>query len=163
MLTPSSPFSSSSSPLRLVRVRTGAGESLPDLGRDALGHGVVPVDPNELAQHAPDLHLMAIDAAGILRARCSCWWRDAPSIDGHTVGTIGHYAAADSVSGGASPRAGFAAGVEAASAEVTRAEAASAETASAETTSAETTSAEAASEEAARMDAAVTDSVRDRF
>jgi GNAT superfamily N-acetyltransferase len=48
--------------------------------------------------HAPDLHLLAT-SRGSLVARCSCWWRDAPSLDRQRSGAIGHYAATDSEAG----------------------------------------------------------------
>jgi GNAT superfamily N-acetyltransferase len=51
------------------------------------------MDPRELERHAPDAHLTSRDAAGTLRARCSCWWRHVPQLEGQIVGTIGHYAA----------------------------------------------------------------------
>jgi GNAT superfamily N-acetyltransferase len=97
--------------LRLVRIRADAfagavaGASM----------GVPRVDPQELARHAPDLHLMAFDARNVLRARCSCWWQHVPQIEGHKVGTIGHYAAADGAAG--TPGAGRAEGVDGADGE----------------------------------------------
>jgi hypothetical protein len=93
---------------RLVTIR--AGESMPRIAQVA---GVAPIDSRELARHAPDLHLLALGASTQtkhgpeaepeqLLARCSCWWRRAPPLDGHaagTVGAIGHYAAADAEAG----------------------------------------------------------------
>ena len=46
--------------------------------------------PPELAAHAPDAH-WTLDA----ETRCSLWWNRTPSLDGHQVGVIGHYAAKD--------------------------------------------------------------------
>jgi hypothetical protein len=95
-----------SSTMRLLCLRPD--ERLPEIATSA---GVTAIDSRELARHAPDLHLMALGphaharvgadihadahAKGVLRARCSCWWQQAPALDGHRVGTIGHYAAAD--------------------------------------------------------------------
>jgi GNAT superfamily N-acetyltransferase len=55
-------------------------------------NGVERVDARELARHAPDVHLLVLDSQQVLRARCSCWWRDTPQAGS---GVIGHYAAAD--------------------------------------------------------------------
>jgi GNAT superfamily N-acetyltransferase len=60
------------------------------------GVSLVPVADREL--HAPDLHLLAT-SRGSLVARCSCWWRDTPSLDGQRSGAIGHYGATDSDAG----------------------------------------------------------------
>jgi GNAT superfamily N-acetyltransferase len=43
--------------------------------------------------HGPDRHVIAI-GDGTLVARCSCWWRNTPTLDGKPLGAIGHYAAA---------------------------------------------------------------------
>ncbi len=83
--------------LRLVTMR--AGDALPAMAQVT---GVSAVESSDLVRHAPDLHLLALGAPAqpeVLRARCSCWWRQAPPLDGHTVGAIGHYAAADAEAG----------------------------------------------------------------
>jgi GNAT superfamily N-acetyltransferase len=41
---------------------------------------------------------MLLDASGPVVARCSLWWRDTPSLPGHRLGLIGHYAARDAAS-----------------------------------------------------------------
>lgn len=89
--------------MRLLGVRPD--EPLPEIAPGTAG--VTAIDARELTRHAPDLHLMALDIShatearpnGVLRARCSCWWRQVPALDGHRVGTIGHYAAADAEAG----------------------------------------------------------------
>jgi GNAT superfamily N-acetyltransferase len=53
------------------------------------------LDPTALGRDAPDAHWMLPGDAGMLRARCSLWWARTPSLLGHRVGLIGHYAAAD--------------------------------------------------------------------
>ncbi len=71
-----------------------------------------PLTVDEIARHAPDASLVALDGAQLL-GRCSLWWRDVPTIDqydrelasmgmagarppgGHRLGSIGHFAAAD--------------------------------------------------------------------
>jgi GNAT superfamily N-acetyltransferase len=62
-------------------------------GAGAGASAIADIDSRELERHAPDAHLTSRDAGGALRARCSCWWQHVPQLDGHTVGTIGHYAA----------------------------------------------------------------------
>lgn len=47
-----------------------------------------------VALHAPDTHLFLPASRGC-RARCSLWWTDTPDLEDHTVGLVGHYAAAD--------------------------------------------------------------------
>jgi len=51
-------------------------------------------------RQSPDAVLVAL-RRGSLVARCSCWWRRTPALDGHPVGMIGHYAAADRAAAGA--------------------------------------------------------------
>ena len=48
-----------------------------------------------VARQAPDLHLAVPDDGTECAARCSVWWNDAPDYQDHTVGLVGHYAAAD--------------------------------------------------------------------
>ncbi|MFB6230036.1 MAG: N-acetyltransferase family protein [Salinibacter sp.] len=48
-----------------------------------------------VALHSPDTHLALSNDDGSCRARCSLWWTDTPAYDDHTVGLVGHYAAAD--------------------------------------------------------------------
>jgi len=84
--------------MRLVGLRVD--EALPEVKASA---GVAMIDARELQRQAPDLHLLALDTTGdpngVLRARCSCWWTEAPPIAGERVGTIGHYAASDADAG----------------------------------------------------------------
>lgn len=48
-----------------------------------------------IALHDPDAHLALDTDGGTCRARCSLWWHESPTYEGHTVGLVGHYAAAD--------------------------------------------------------------------
>ena len=50
----------------------------------------------ERAAHGADRTLLLVDGGSVL-ARCSCWWKTTPQIDGDRAGVIGHYAAADAV------------------------------------------------------------------
>ena len=72
-------------------------EIRPSRGRwaDPGSYDVPPVNATDLRVHAPDRHLMMVDESGTLIARCSCWWTGAPSVHGHSLGVIGHYAARD--------------------------------------------------------------------
>jgi hypothetical protein len=57
-----------------------------------------PLSPEMVAQQSPDAILVAVrksDGDMLVGARCSLWWRETPSLDGASVGTIGHYAASD--------------------------------------------------------------------
>jgi GNAT superfamily N-acetyltransferase len=56
------------------------------------------VSANDYLSHEPDAHLER-KADGVLRARCSIWWRSTPRLAGDRVGFIGHYAASDVASG----------------------------------------------------------------
>lgn len=47
-----------------------------------------------VALHDPDTHLV-LPAPDGCRARCSLWWTGTPAYEDHTVGLVGHYAAAD--------------------------------------------------------------------
>jgi GNAT superfamily N-acetyltransferase len=58
------------------------------------------LDPTALAQDAPDAYWMLPGDRGALRARCSLWWTRTPSLRGHRVGLIGHYAARDAAASG---------------------------------------------------------------
>jgi hypothetical protein len=51
-----------------------------------------------IAEHAPDAALVALDDRG-LRARCSLWWNNTPSLDDDRLGVIGHYGAIDAGAG----------------------------------------------------------------
>jgi GNAT superfamily N-acetyltransferase len=64
--------------------------------RSVLSHtpGLPVFDARQIAAHAADLHLCAVDA-GELRAYCSLWWKETPTLASHRVGAIGHYAAAE--------------------------------------------------------------------
>ena len=64
-----------------------------------------PADPLSLEsaalrRDAPDAHWMLPSEHGALRARCSLWWSRTPSLLGHRVGLIGHYAARDAAASG---------------------------------------------------------------
>ena len=56
-------------------------------------------NPGLLSIEAADQHMAVIDPKKGLRARCSVWWRDTPTLHGERIGTIGHYAATDSTAG----------------------------------------------------------------
>jgi len=56
-------------------------------------------DSELLSSEIADQHFAVIDPQNSLRARCSVWWRDTPSLHGECIGTIGHYAATDSTAG----------------------------------------------------------------
>jgi len=58
------------------------------------------LDPAALERDAPDAHWMLPANGNALRARCSLWWSRTPSLLGHRVGLIGHYAARDFAAGG---------------------------------------------------------------
>ena len=58
-------------------------------------HGISPVNHATLTSASVDEHLLALDDADGVRARCSLWYRDTPSISEQTAGLIGHYVAAD--------------------------------------------------------------------
>ncbi|MFZ5556112.1 MAG: GNAT family N-acetyltransferase [Pseudomonadota bacterium] len=60
----------------------------------AFTEGVSGVTPEQLERHRPDAHFVCVDG-GALRARCSAWWRDAPPLEGESLGAIGHFAAVD--------------------------------------------------------------------
>ena len=66
----------------------------------ACDRGVALAPAADREWHAPDIHLLAIEA-GSLVARCSCWWRETAALDGQRLGVIGHYAAADAASASA--------------------------------------------------------------
>jgi GNAT superfamily N-acetyltransferase len=52
-----------------------------------------------VAAHRADGHLVALDPAGAITARCSLWWRSAPPLPDHRPGIIGHYAAGSAAAG----------------------------------------------------------------
>jgi GNAT superfamily N-acetyltransferase len=54
---------------------------------------------NAIARQAPDLHLAVPSDRTECVARCSLWWRDTPDYEDHTVGLLGHYAAATADTG----------------------------------------------------------------
>jgi GNAT superfamily N-acetyltransferase len=47
----------------------------------------------------PDLDLSVNDDSGGVRARCSCWWGTGHTLDGESVGVIGHYSAESAEAG----------------------------------------------------------------
>jgi len=55
--------------------------------------------PGAIARQAPDLHLVVPGEGEKCAARCSVWWRETPAYQDHTVGLVGHYAAADADAG----------------------------------------------------------------
>ena len=59
--------------------------------------GLPPFDPADLARHAADCHWRLMGDHGETAGRCSLWWRNTPSLPGHRLGLIGHYAAIDGV------------------------------------------------------------------
>ena len=67
------------------------GEPYPPVG---LYRGITLTPAAERAAHASDRTLLAIED-GSLVARCSCWWKSTPTLEGRRVGVIGHYAASD--------------------------------------------------------------------
>lgn len=73
------------------------GTAGPDARAD---RGVPPASAGDLAAHAPDRHLAAVED-GSLVARCSCWWTAVPQRLDDRIGVIGHYAAADRAAGAA--------------------------------------------------------------
>ena len=72
--------------------RITAPEELDQLPADG---EIAPLSREELAAHAPDLHLALTDGVGGLAARCSLWWRAVPPLPGERVGIAGHFAARD--------------------------------------------------------------------
>jgi GNAT superfamily N-acetyltransferase len=57
--------------------------------------GLPPFDADQIGDHAADAHLCTLGPDGEVRAQCSLWWKQAPPLAGHHVGTIGHYASVD--------------------------------------------------------------------
>lgn len=51
--------------------------------------------PGQFDAERPDLHLVALDSADTPTARCSLWWHRTPPYSDHTIGLVGHFAAAD--------------------------------------------------------------------
>ena len=78
----------------VIEIATGAD----DVGARC-DRGVELAPRDQRVRQAPDAVLVAL-RRGSLVARCSCWWRLTPVLDGHPVGMIGHYAAADRVAAG---------------------------------------------------------------
>src|SRR5512136_1312804 len=58
------------------------------------------LEPAALRRDAPDVHWSLPGERGALRARGSLWWTRTPSLLGHRVGLIGHYAARDAAASG---------------------------------------------------------------
>ena len=63
----------------------------------AVDRGITLTPAAERVAHAADRTLLLLDR-GSLVARCSCWWKTTPHVDGGPAGAIGHYAAADAAS-----------------------------------------------------------------
>lgn len=57
--------------------------------------GLPVFNARQLEEHKVDAHLCALDGRGEVRGHCSLWWREAPPLSGHRVGTVGHYASAE--------------------------------------------------------------------
>ena len=55
--------------------------------------GLTPHLEVDRIRHAPDSQLVMCDPTGTVIARCSCWWKYVPLLEGKKVGVIGHYAA----------------------------------------------------------------------
>ncbi|GIV95925.1 MAG: hypothetical protein KatS3mg057_0582 [Herpetosiphonaceae bacterium] len=70
-----------------------------DLDRFCTGRFLPPLSPLTLCRPAADDHWMLADKSGEIVARCSLWWSNTPSLDGRSVGLIGHYAAQDGEAG----------------------------------------------------------------
>jgi GNAT superfamily N-acetyltransferase len=58
--------------------------------------GLPAFDASQIDGHAADVHLCALSPAGEVLAHCSLWWKETPSLPGHAVGAVGHYASVDS-------------------------------------------------------------------
>jgi predicted N-acetyltransferase YhbS len=56
--------------------------------------GLTTLTPDALNQSGADAHVMVADGGAGAAARCSLWWTTTPSLPGHQLGVIGHYAAA---------------------------------------------------------------------
>jgi len=68
---------------------------IPDqLAQIPVGHGISVLTAEQFQREAPDAHWVLQDDIG-LRARCSLWWRQVPTLPGKILGVVGHYAAAD--------------------------------------------------------------------
>jgi predicted N-acetyltransferase YhbS len=57
--------------------------------------GLAPCSPDKLKADNPDVHLVTLDPGDTPSARCSLWWSNTPPCPEHTIGLIGHFAAAD--------------------------------------------------------------------
>jgi GNAT superfamily N-acetyltransferase len=75
---------------QLIAVRTPGEQE--QWNREA---GLPPFDSGDLVRHAPDAHWNMVSSDGETVGRCSLWWRHAPSLPGHRLGIIGHYAVRD--------------------------------------------------------------------
>src|SRR5262249_44236612 len=60
------------------------------------GEAAAPITAEQHEHDRPDAHLTVAES-GRLTARCSLWWRNAPSIPGQRPGLIGHYSAESAV------------------------------------------------------------------
>ncbi len=69
-------------------------QTTPDLLQaTAAVRGFKRLDPKRLAADGADDHRLAINENDEIVAHCSLWWRETPTMPGHRVGLIGHYAA----------------------------------------------------------------------
>ncbi len=57
--------------------------------------GLSPLTPDELERHRPQASWV-LSEFDLVVARCSLWWSDTPTLPGHRLGLIGHYAFLDS-------------------------------------------------------------------
>ena len=63
------------------------------------GSGLTLLDRTALMAVSVDEHLLAVDDADCVMARCSLWYRGTPQLSDEATGLIGHYAAADAAAG----------------------------------------------------------------
>jgi len=54
--------------------------------------GLPAFDASQIDSHSADAHLCAVGAAGEVVAHASLWWNATPSLPGHAIGAVGHYA-----------------------------------------------------------------------
>ncbi len=67
----------------------------PDEAARWTGPGLPAWDPGTIAHHGADEHLVQLDEGDLPGARASLWWTAVPTLEGHRLGVIGHYASAN--------------------------------------------------------------------
>jgi GNAT superfamily N-acetyltransferase len=82
----------------LVEIANSAHLASLDSSGEVAGN-VAPLAPESLLHEGPDAHWVLLRGETSLAARCSLWWKKTPPYPGHSLGLIGHYAAADENSG----------------------------------------------------------------